>query len=37
MPGSSAGAFGSIEDLRDVRGIGAAKLERLRSLVTVGN
>ena len=33
----SAGAFDSIEDLRDVRGIGAAKLERLRSLVTVGN
>ncbi|HET9489467.1 MAG TPA: helix-hairpin-helix domain-containing protein [Methylomirabilota bacterium] len=30
------GAFGSIEDLRAVRGIGAAKLERLRKFVTVG-
>ncbi|MGH7313159.1 MAG: ComEA family DNA-binding protein [Candidatus Rokuibacteriota bacterium] len=31
----SSGAFGSIEDLRGVKGIGAAKLERLRHLVTV--
>ena len=32
----AGGAFGSIEDLRAVRGIGAAKLERLRKFVTVG-
>lgn len=32
----AGGDFSSIEDLRVVRGIGAAKLERLRSLVTVG-
>ncbi len=32
---SSAGPFGSVDELLDVRGIGEAKLEALRDLVTV--
>jgi competence ComEA-like helix-hairpin-helix protein len=31
-----AAPFASVEDLRRVRGLGAAKLERVRPLVTVG-
>src|SRR5262245_40278965 len=31
----SVGAFASVEDLRRVKGIGPAKLQRLRQLVTV--
>ncbi len=31
----SVGAFASLEDLRRVKGIGPAKLERLRQLVTI--
>jgi len=30
-----SGHFASIDDLRRVRGVGAAKLERLRAYVTV--
>ncbi len=31
----SVGAFASVQDLRRVKGIGAAKLERLRHLLTI--
>ena len=31
----SVGAFASVEDLRRVKGIGPAKLQRLRQLVTI--